>query len=248
MSFQRSKTRQNTDIQKLSHLATAITISHFVPCERVEAGEGQEGFMPHNFDRGPTGPWEAVFDRAPLDFYQRNARFRTEFCPVYYRGRLDGSARVLVIGQDPSTDEILAQRILVGEAGQLIQGLLRKLGIRRSYAMFNTFLYGIKGQFDTTMRNLSASNPILAYRNEILDKVAAGNGIEAVIAFGNAAHHAVAKWPGSSNLNVLELLHPAGVGIVGAGGIGLAGAGDGGVGKGTVGPDSPGGSGMTLPI
>jgi len=164
--------------------------------------------VPDNFDRGPNRSWEAVFAQAPLNFYQQNARFRTEFCPVYYRGRLDGTARVLMIGQDPSTDEILAQRILVGAAGQLVQGLLRKLGISHSYTMFNTFLYGIRGQFDTAMRNLSAGDPILAFRNNILDQFAAENQIEAVIAFGKGAHDAIDRWPGGDHLTVFKLVHP----------------------------------------
>src|SRR5438874_310941 len=105
--------------------------------------------MAGNYDPGPPAAWEAIFAGAPLNVYKQNARCRTEFSPVYYRGRLDGSSRILVMGQDPATDEILAQRILVGDAGQLVQGLLKKLGIWQSYTMFNTFLYGIRGQFDT---------------------------------------------------------------------------------------------------
>ena len=56
------------------------------------------------------------------------------------RGRLDGSARVLVIGQDPAQHEAIARRILIGEAGHRVQGLLAKLGIDHSYTMVNTFL------------------------------------------------------------------------------------------------------------
>jgi pterin-4a-carbinolamine dehydratase len=57
--------------------------------------------------------------------------------PIYYRGRLDGSAKVIVIGQDPAADENVARRILVGSAGQRVQGFLRKLGINRSYVIVN---------------------------------------------------------------------------------------------------------------
>jgi len=66
--------------------------------------------------------------------------------PIFYRGRLDGSARVIVIGQDPAANEDVARRILIGSAGQRVQGFLRKLGLVRSYVMVNTFLYGLKGQ------------------------------------------------------------------------------------------------------
>jgi uracil-DNA glycosylase len=76
--------------------------------------------------------------------------------PVYYRGRLDGTARVIVIGQDPAASENVARRILVGSAGQRVQGFLRKLGLTRSYIMVNTFLYSLKGQMDTEAKNISS--------------------------------------------------------------------------------------------
>jgi len=69
----------------------------------------------------------------------------------------DGSAKVIIIGQDPAADENVARRILVGSAGQRVQGFLRKLGINKSYVMVNTFLYGLKGQIDAEAKTISAS-------------------------------------------------------------------------------------------
>lgn len=166
--------------------------------------------MSTNFDPGPPPSWADLFSEAPLGFYQqRPKQFRFEFGPVYYRGRLDGTARVLVVGQDPSTDEILAQRTLVGDAGQRVQGLLRKLGLASSYLMLNTFLYGIHGQFTKPMATLSASDPVLAYRNRLFDHAGATNALAAVIAFGNGAAHAVDHWPGAQTLPIFRLLHPS---------------------------------------
>src|SRR5688572_27444905 len=95
------------------------------------------------FDPGPPPNWENFLASGPLDHYEQHPvrRFRLAFGPVYYRGRRDGTARVIIVGQDPSTNELLAQRILVGTAGQQVQGLLGKLGISRSYVMLNTFPY-----------------------------------------------------------------------------------------------------------
>jgi hypothetical protein len=162
------------------------------------------------FDSAPPPAWATRFAQAPLDAYRTHpsGRFRTEFGPVYFRGRLDGSARLLIVGQDPSTDEILAQRIFVGEAGQRVQGLLRKLGIVRDYLMLNSFLYGIHGQFDTTMRGISESDPFRAYRNQLLDAVVANNTLAAVLAFGAGAQHAVNHWPGHTALPILAFVHP----------------------------------------
>ena len=164
-----------------------------------------------DFDPGPPSSWATLFSQAPLDSYVHHPsrRFRTEFGPVFYRGRLDGSARILIIGQDPSTDEILAQRALVGASGQRVQGLLQKLGIGRAYIMLNTFLYGIYGQFDATMQAISAAAPVLTYRNSLFDQVIATSPVEIVIAFGKGAHTAFDLWPDGSHLPIFRLHHPS---------------------------------------
>lgn len=161
--------------------------------------------------RSPPDIWLDVFADAPVEHYVQHPakRFRTQFGPVCYRGRLDGTARVLVIGQDPSTNEILAQRTLVGDSGQRVQKLLANLGITRSYVIVNTFLFPIFGQFDTEMRAISLEAPILAWRNRCLDKIRTENALEAVITFGVAPRHAVEHWPGGQGLPVFTLMHPA---------------------------------------
>ncbi|XUJ36942.1 hypothetical protein ACQ5SK_22035 [Bradyrhizobium japonicum] len=81
-----------------------------------------------------------------------------------HRGRLDGSARVLVVGQDPAQHETIVRRILVGTAGRRTQGFLAKLGITRSYVMVNTFLYSVYGQ---SGGNKHKNEPgIVDYRNK----------------------------------------------------------------------------------
>lgn len=164
-----------------------------------------------DFDPGPSPSWTSLFSQAPADFYVQHPshRFRTEFGPIFYRGRLDGTARVLIIGQDPSTDEILAQRTLVGASGQRVQGLLGKLGVNHDYLMLNTFLYGIYGQFDKTMQTIAAGAPVLTYRNLLFDQTIATNTIEAVIAFGKGAHNSFDLWPGGQHLPVFKLHHPS---------------------------------------
>jgi uracil-DNA glycosylase len=172
----------------------------------VLAASGRPGFDP-----GPPPDWEDFFQSAPIQHYVNHpaGRFRLHFGPVYYRGRLDGSARVLAVGQDPSTNEILSQRNFVGRSGQRVQGLLAKLGITRSYSMVNTFLFSVFGQFNTELRNISLEPEILDYRNAYLDRLADRNPVQAVIAFGSGARHAVEQWPGAGAFPVFELFHPA---------------------------------------
>ncbi|CAB3806344.1 hypothetical protein LMG27177_06059 [Paraburkholderia fynbosensis] len=52
---------------------------------------------------------------------------------IFYRGRLDGSAKVLCIASDPGPTERIAGHTLVVDAGQRVQGFLAKLGIMRAY-------------------------------------------------------------------------------------------------------------------
>jgi hypothetical protein len=115
----------------------------------------------------------------------------------------------LIIGQDPSTDEILAHRILVGDAGQKLQRLLNKLGLTRSYVMFNAFLFGIEGGVDQAMQSIELEATILDYRNQLFDKIVSENQLEAILAFGVGAKLAVSNWPGKGNIPVIELVHPS---------------------------------------
>lgn len=167
---------------------------------------------PPAFDPGPPAAWAKLFAQAPLAHYLAHpaGRFRTEFGPVYYRGRLKQTTRLLVVGQDPSTDELLAQRNLVGSAGQRAQGLLRKLGLTRSYTMFNTFLFGIKGQLDPAMSAIAQEPPLQNYRNQLFARLAATNPLQAIISFGNGADLAVAQWAGRPPvLPWVQLHHPS---------------------------------------
>jgi hypothetical protein len=117
--------------------------------------------------------------------------FRVEWGPIFHRGRLDGSARLLVIGQDPAAHETVVRRILVGEAGQRVQGLLAKLGIDRSYIMINAFLYSVYGQGGGQRHKNNEA--IAAYRHRWIDKLA-GPGLEAIVSFGGLADSAYQRW------------------------------------------------------
>jgi uracil-DNA glycosylase len=118
--------------------------------------------------------------------------FRLEWGPIFHRGRLDGTARVLVLGQDPATHEAISRRILVGEAGQRVQGLLGKVGITTSYVMVNTFLYSVYGQGGGQRHEHDAA--IAAYRSQWLDALLVGTGVTAVVTLGSLARTAYQAW------------------------------------------------------
>src|SRR5690242_12596377 len=92
--------------------------------------------MPHEFDAGyRTEPFRTLCREYPGTETYPPSAFRFEWGPIFSRGRLDGTARILVLGQDPAEPSQVARRILVGEAGQRVQGFLAKLGITSSYVM-----------------------------------------------------------------------------------------------------------------
>src|SRR4051812_48583850 len=103
--------------------------------------------MTHPFDPGPVQePFRSLAEDYPgLEAYPLDM-FRVEWGPIFHRGRLDGTARIAVVGQDPGQHESIARRCMVGEAGQRVQGFLRKFGIERSYVIVNSYLYSVYGQ------------------------------------------------------------------------------------------------------
>jgi uracil-DNA glycosylase len=166
----------------------------------------------HPFDSGPARrPFSGLAADYPGAEAYPPADFRIEWGPVFHRGRLDGSPLVLVLGQDPGQHECIARRILVGEAGQRVQGFLRKLGVDRSYVMVNAFLYSVYGQSGGE-RHVD-SEPILRYRNRWLDALLDGERMHALVAFGHLAHSAFDQWAATQperagQLAVEKLTHP----------------------------------------
>src|SRR3954452_4649884 len=141
------------------------------------------------FDAGPTGTFKALCGSYPDDtVFQGGDGFRSLWGPIFYRGRADGTARLLVVGQDPAQTEAITRRILSGQAGRRVQGFVEKLGFTRRYLMINAFLYGILNQ-KMALPHLHDPD-IEAYRNQWFEAAFAGGRIEAVVTFGNPAFQA----------------------------------------------------------
>ncbi len=148
--------------------------------------------MSHRYCPGYPPPFDALVADYPGEETYPAADFRTEWGPIFHRGRLDGSARVLVLGQDPATHEGVSRRILVGEAGQRVQGLLAKVGIDSSYVMVNTFLYSVYGQGGGNRH--ASDEAIAAYRNAWLDALLVGSAVTTVVSLGTLADTAYRAW------------------------------------------------------
>ncbi len=145
--------------------------------------------MPDTFDPGyGREPFQTLCDETPDQTVYPYADFRFEWGPVFHRGRLDGSARLLCIGQDPAEHETVARRILIGTAGHRVQGFLAKCGLDRSYVLINSFLFSVYGQSGGAKHIVDPK--ITQYRNRWISAVLAGGSVEAVVAFGSLADRA----------------------------------------------------------
>src|SRR2546427_9398110 len=120
------------------------------------------------FDPGPSPAFAKFFAAAP-DYAPVREHFWYDWGPVFYRGRTDGSARLLCIASDPGPTERVAGRTLVGDAGQRVQGFLAKLGLTRSYLCFNAFIYPLFPSHGPQAPSVLADPTINAWRNPLFD-------------------------------------------------------------------------------
>lgn len=159
--------------------------------------------MAHPFDPGcVVEPYLSLCSDYPEAEAYPPGQFRLEWGPIFHRGRLDGSARVLVIGQDPAQHETVVRRILVGEAGRRVQGFLAKLGITRSYAFINAYLYSVYGSVTARTRRDAR---LVDYRNRWIDALLSSSRIEAVVTLGTAADEAWRFWLASPAARSVEI-------------------------------------------
>jgi uracil-DNA glycosylase len=197
---------------------------------------------PWEHDPGPPpgSGWAELFAATPnyrglgVAVVHREA-FRWHFGPMFFRGRLDGTARVLVLGQEGAQDESLAHRSFTGSTGGRLQSFLRQLGLDRSYLFLNTFVYPIFGQYTMDLRPLAQDprSPIVTHRHQLFDHAVATSDLRLVIAVGRAAKESVATWvshhggsadpealhqakTGDLDLKMVGVLHPGGAGSGGS--------------------------------
>jgi uracil-DNA glycosylase len=161
---------------------------------------------PWEHDRGPTtaSGWAALFAETPnyrglAQVVMGREAFRWHHGPMFFRGRLDGSAKVVVVGQEGAQDESLSHRSFTGGTGARMQHLLRHLGVDRSYLFLNSFVYPIFGQYTDDLRPLAQDrrSPIVIHRHQILDKAILEGDVRLVIAVGRAAKESMATWIGA---------------------------------------------------
>jgi hypothetical protein len=159
------------------------------------------------FDPGPPPAFAALFAAVP-DHEPHREDFWIDWGPIFYRGRLDGTARLLCIASDPGATERIAGRTLVGDAGQRVQGFLAKLGLTSSYLCLNALVYGMFPSHFFRAASILAEEEHATWRNAVFD-LARTPELQAVVAFGANARVAARGWPGRGDLPLVEVHHPS---------------------------------------
>ncbi|MHA4809028.1 uracil-DNA glycosylase family protein [Flavitalea flava] len=159
------------------------------------------------FDPGPPAAFARHFAALP-DYTPVKDNFWFDWGPVFYRGRLDGSAKVICVASDPGPTERIACRTLVGNAGQRVQGFLNKIGLTSSYVCVNGFAYALyPSHLSEGIETLSRPD-LTDWRNNLFDMLKTPN-LQAVVAFGEVAQQAVRLWTGIEKTPVFNTFHPS---------------------------------------
>ncbi len=91
-----------------------------------------------------------------------------------YRGRL-ASARVLILADQESQDDLFTGRALTGDAGQHLQEFLRAMGITRSYLILRVLPVDSSDLPASTVRRIVDHPQVRSVYAAIIRRVAAGN-------------------------------------------------------------------------
>jgi uracil-DNA glycosylase len=159
------------------------------------------------FDPGPSKSIANHLAKLP-SYASHRELFWYDWGPIFYRGRLNGSARLLGIASDPGPTERIACRTLVGDAGQRVQGFLTKLGLTRSYALVNAHPYALHpGKASKALQLLKATEH-KNWRNKFYADIT-GPDLEAIVAFGGQAQAALAEWTSHPGVPVFNIPHPS---------------------------------------
>lgn len=160
------------------------------------------------FDKGPPIAIARHIATLPPIAPEHREWFWYDWGPVFYRGRLNGTAKVLGIASDPGPTERLVGRTLVGDAGQRVQGFLTKLGLTTSYALVNAFPIAVHPGKASKAKAVLSDPAHLAWRDRFYDLIT-DSRLEAIVAFGGVAQAALALWDNAPDVPTFQIPHPS---------------------------------------
>src|SRR4051794_2808405 len=160
-----------------------------------------------DFDPGPPAAVAQHFDALP-SFAAHRDLFWYDWGPIFYRGRLDASAKLLGIASDPGPTERIACRTLVGDAGQRVQGVLTKLGLTHNYVLVNAVPYALHPSRARDALPLLKEKAHRDWENQLLALVT-GTDLEAIVACGATAQEALKRWDNAPAVPTVKVPHPS---------------------------------------
>lgn len=163
--------------------------------------------MATEYEKGPSAAMAKLLMQHP-DYTPVKDFFWFNWGPVFYRGRLNKTAKILCVASDPGPTERIGGRALIGNAGQRLQGFLMKIGITKSYVCLNGFIYSLHPSHLSDGISLLADPVHTNWRNRVFN-AATGSALQAIVAFGDVAKKTVKLWTGKGDTPVFETYHPS---------------------------------------
>lgn len=114
-----------------------------------------------------------------------------------YRGDLE-NARVLVLADQMSYDDLFSARALTGEGGQRLQSFLVSMGVDRSYGIIRTLPVDTLDLTPSDVEAIAAHPQVTKVRNRILERVLAKGRTELILTVGEHAGRAIESLKGVS--------------------------------------------------
>jgi uracil-DNA glycosylase len=158
------------------------------------------------YDHGPCGDTRNVCDLSRLlqgqlpdarwpDFNALGVTAHASFGhgPIY-RGRLN-RAKVLILADQSSHDDLFSGRALTGEAGQRLQSFLKALGMTESYGIVRTLPVDTLDLEDADRMRVTTDPAVAKVRNQILSTIARDSKTQILITFGKFAQEAIKSAP-----------------------------------------------------
>lgn len=124
-----------------------------------------------------------------------------------YRGRLN-QARVLILADQESADDLFSTRALTGAGGQKLQTLLNSMGIISSYAIIRTLPVDTLDLTSQERVEIVTKKQVSKVLNKIVETVLSEGQTELVLTVGTAAKAFAAQAPALAETTVINLAAP----------------------------------------
>lgn len=128
-----------------------------------------------------------------------------------YRGRLD-QAKVLVVADQHSNDDMFSGRALTGAAGQYFQNFLNAIGATSSYGIIRTLPVDTLGLDSEKLKSIVHNEKVVELRDEVLNQVLSKGNTQVIVTLGEQAKEIVANFVKKNELKlpVVNLNSPEG--------------------------------------